>query len=329
MLCSNLKSLDGNEAVAWEIAMKEVKLGRVAGPFTNLPLSNLRVSPVGLVPKKDGTWRLIHQLSFPEDYSVNDFIDPKYCTVQYTSFDTALDMLSNLGKGAIAARLDIKSAFRLLPINPRDFELLGFRISGKFFVDKCLPFGCSLSCNLFEKFATFLEWALKRRTLDENIVHYIDDFLVAAKDLVSCEYLMNNFSVMCQELGVPLAPEKTIGPASKFTFLGLDIDTDNMSVSIPSDKLDKLISSLQKLMLKKKTTLKEMQSLSGLLNFCCKAIPAGRAFIRRFYDAMTGLTKPFHHVRITAELKEDIKVWLLILHDFNGSLSYKKNFCQL
>ena len=58
------------------------------------------------------------------------------------------------------ARLDIKIAFRLLPIHPSDFELLGYKICENYFVDKCLPFGCSISCSLFEKFSTFLEWEL-------------------------------------------------------------------------------------------------------------------------------------------------------------------------
>ena len=31
---------------------KEVALGRVAGPFSTPPFSNLHVSPIGLVPKK-------------------------------------------------------------------------------------------------------------------------------------------------------------------------------------------------------------------------------------------------------------------------------------
>ena len=312
MTCSNLQSLIGNENIALDIALKEVQLGRVAGPFPCIPLPNLRISPVGLVPKKDGSWRLIHHLSYPENASVNDFIDEKYCSLRYSSFDTALEMLAMLGQGAIAARLDIKSAFRLLPIDPKDFELLGFKISNYYFVDKCLPFGCSLSCNLFEKFATFLEWELKRRSNSENVVHYLDDFLVAgAAQSNDCAYLMSEFKGMCEQFGVPMAEEKTIGPTSVLTFLGLEINTNHMTVSIPQDKLQRLYDELSSLLACKKTTLKNLQSVTGLLNFCCRAIPAGRAFIRRFYDAMTGLSKPHHHVCVNVEMKNDIKTWLM------------------
>lgn len=65
-------------------------------------------------------------------------------------------MLANLGPGAQIAHLDIKSAFRLLPIHKSDFELLGFKIQDMIFIDKCLLFGCSVSCAKFEKFSTFL-----------------------------------------------------------------------------------------------------------------------------------------------------------------------------
>lgn len=59
--------------------------------------------------------------------------------------------------------MDIKSAFRLMIINPGDFDLLGFKFEGNYYIDKCLPMGCAISCNLFEKISTFLQWELKRR----------------------------------------------------------------------------------------------------------------------------------------------------------------------
>ena len=50
--CVNLASLKGKENIAYDIALKEISLGRLAGPFDQRPLPNLRLSPVGLVPKK-------------------------------------------------------------------------------------------------------------------------------------------------------------------------------------------------------------------------------------------------------------------------------------
>jgi hypothetical protein len=49
------------------------------------------------------------------------------------------------------AKTDIKSAFRLLRVSPSEFDQLGFSFDNKFYFDKCLPFGASISCSLFEK----------------------------------------------------------------------------------------------------------------------------------------------------------------------------------
>lgn len=109
---------------------KEVDLGRIAGQFSSPPMSNLKVSPIGVVPKSDGGWRLITHFSYPRGVSINDGIGPDLCSVQYTSFDTVMDIIYNLGPSALLAKRDIKSAFRLLPGHPSDFHLLGMYLNG-------------------------------------------------------------------------------------------------------------------------------------------------------------------------------------------------------
>ncbi len=41
------------------------------------------------------------------------------------------------------AKADLKSAFRVCPVHPRDWQLLGIRWRTQFFIDKCLPLGFS------------------------------------------------------------------------------------------------------------------------------------------------------------------------------------------
>ena len=116
--------------------MKQVEAGRIAGPFNEQPFENMRISPFGLVVKKDNSYRMIHHLSYPSGSSLNDFIDPSICSVQYCFLDNAIAMISSLGKGALLGKMDIKSAFKLLPVNPKDFELLGFKLNNEYFVQK-------------------------------------------------------------------------------------------------------------------------------------------------------------------------------------------------
>lgn len=45
---------------------KEVELGRMLGPFTEKPISTLRISHIGLVQKPDDGWRLNTHLLLPK-----------------------------------------------------------------------------------------------------------------------------------------------------------------------------------------------------------------------------------------------------------------------
>ena len=315
----NLKSVLQYPDKTKEKILNEQKLGRIAGPFKTKPIVNLKISPIGIIPKAEGLWRLITHLSYPENKSVNSFIDPEECTVVYTSLDEVLQEIAKMGKGTLLAKMDIKSAFRLMIINPGDFDLLGFKFQGNYYIDKCLPMGCSKSCSLFEKFSTFLQWALMEKTNLEPVFHYLDDFLFLGQATTQqCTTLMQEYTNLCDFLGVPLAEEKTVGPTTKLTFLGLELDTVEMVVRIPSDKLATLLGLLNMALLKMSMQLKEMQSLVGSLNFFSKGVPNARAFNRRFYDAMCGIQKEHHHIKLTKEIKEDLRMWLQFLESFNG-----------
>ena len=139
----------------------EIEAGQIAGPFQDRPFPNPRLSPIGLVAKKPSGWRMIQHLSFPLGNNVNSYIDPELATVQYTSFDKVLSTINEIGMGAELARMDIRSAFRLLILHPDEYELFGFHFKNQFYFDKCLPMGCSASCALFEICSTFPEWAIK------------------------------------------------------------------------------------------------------------------------------------------------------------------------
>ena len=316
-----LKSALENPIIVKEKLRKEINLGRVVGPFTTRPLPNLQCSPLGLIPKKQpGEFRLIHHLSFPEGASINDSIDEKVCRVKYASFDDALSIVAQLrlSGDVFMAKLDIKSAFRLLPVNPLDFELLGFKFDGSYYVDRCLPMGCAISCRLFEMFSTFLEFVFKTKTGVQSISHYLDDYIMCFNSRDRCSLAMQQFQDVCNELGVPLASEKTEGPVQAITYLGLEIDAKQGQVRIPHDKLVKTRVLIDKALSSTKMTLCQIQSLIGSLSFLCKAISPGRTFLRRLINLTSGINRSYHRVRITRGAKQDLEMWRTFLSEFNG-----------
>jgi hypothetical protein len=111
----NLISARKNAAILNALLAENKHAGWLHGPFPTPPILNLRVNPIGLVPKRSGGWWLITNLSFPTGDSVNDFIAPEFRHVKYALFDEAVNIVQNVGKCAFMAKADIKSAFNICP----------------------------------------------------------------------------------------------------------------------------------------------------------------------------------------------------------------------
>ncbi|KAM9324247.1 LOW QUALITY PROTEIN: uncharacterized protein PAF06_000260 [Gastrophryne carolinensis] len=216
------------------------------------------------------------------------------------------------------AKTDIESAFRLLPVHPDSQYLLGCYFEGGFFIDRCLPMGCSVSCAYFEAFSTFLEWVVKEKSGLSAVTHYLDDFFcVGPADSRVCDLLLSCMLSTFDSFGVPVASEKTEGPRTCMSFLGIEIDSQAGVCRLPLVKVRDLLQELQGALLVKKVTLRQLQSVLGKLNFACKVLPIGRVF-SRLSLATAGIKEAHHFIRLTGGLKEDLRMWVSFLSSFNG-----------
>ena len=198
-----------------------MNLGGIAGPFNTLPLPSLHISPLGLVPKKTpGEYRLIHYLSFPFGKSVNSNIPKEASCVHYASIDDAVRLIRGTGMGCALAKTYVKNAFHLIPVNPKDYDLLGMFWDDHFYYDRCLPMGCASSCKIFETFSSALEWIARHKLGIPGILHILDDFLIIDRNQSTCSNSLCKFLRTCDELGVPMAPETTVGPSTVLSFAG-------------------------------------------------------------------------------------------------------------
>ena len=170
--------INNYKLVVTEYISKEVGLGRIAGPYPKDTLPFLHVSSFGVIPKahQPNQWRLILDLSYPHNHSVNAGISKELCSMSYVSIDEAIRELVNRGSGALMTKIDVKSAFRIIPVHPTDRHLLGMRWQGSLYIDKCLPFGLRSAPKLFNLIADLLHWILVQRGIS-FLMHYLDDFL--------------------------------------------------------------------------------------------------------------------------------------------------------
>ena len=316
---ANLKSAREQPTIVFSKLRKEIEEGRIAGPFEQPPFDDFHCSPVGLVPKKvPGEYRLIHHLSYPPGGSINDSIPKEFSSVSYASISDAISLLKQSGPGSFMAKTDIKSAFRIVPIHPDHYPLLGMKWQGLYYYDKCLAMGLSESCAAFERVSGSLQWLAVSRFGASGVVHILDDFLFIANTEEKCRADLRNFLAMCSFLGIPIAEEKTMGPSTTLQFAGITLDSIKQEARLPSDKLIRCQSLIRHFLKKRKVSLRDLQSLIGLLNFTCSVVLPGRAFLRRLIDLTRGVKRPSHRVNLTKETKSDLRIWLNFLEHFNG-----------
>ena len=169
----NMLSALHHPEVVHAYLLKECALGRMLGPFpasTIAHIQPLHINRFGVIPKghNTGKWRLITDLSYPPDYSVNplgaigvslnkhklmynilapsiiaiykflctyggsvhiyvncaqrvnDGIDPEWCSLSYTSVEQVATVAASYPLGALMAKIDVESAYRLVPVHPQD-----------------------------------------------------------------------------------------------------------------------------------------------------------------------------------------------------------------
>ena len=149
--CKNSKEANLQATAVDAKIMEDLNNNKLAGPFSEPPLPNFNCSPLSVWAKSEpGKYRLLHNLSYPYDSSsVNGGIPQEYKTVKYATIQTAVHKINKLGRGCCMAKADVKSAYRIVPINPAFYHLLGFKWRGFYYYDKLLPMGLGECCSLF------------------------------------------------------------------------------------------------------------------------------------------------------------------------------------
>ena len=316
----NLKSASQNKEAIQQAIDKEVQRGHTAGPFPEPPFPITHCSPIGSAPKKDGSVRLIMDLSQPHGASINDFISKDQFSCEYSHFDEATDLINKLGKGTLMCKLDIKHAYRLLPVRPDQWHHLCYFWEGNYYVDLVLPFGLRSSGSIFNLFAKLVRWIVQHHYNIQNIINYSDDFFAAlSKDMHTARQQLQTIIAAFHDLNIPLAEDKIEGPSTIITYLGIIINSLLMTIEIPEERYNDSLTYLHDWLQRRTCTQRQIKSLIGKLGFISKVVRPGRLFSRRLIDLSTTVKRLHHHITLNSEAKADIKWWLEFLPTWSSS----------
>ena len=334
---TSLKSATGNMASALlnpqvidNYLQSEVQSGRVAGPFSQPPLSGLHVSRFGVIPKRHqpGKWRLILDLSSPAGHSVNDGIAGEDYSLQYMKVDDIIAGIMRLGRGSLMAKFDVQNAYRIVPVHTEGRPLLGMKWRGAFYADMVLPFGVRSAPYIFTCIADLVEWVAKQNYDVTFLMHYLDDFHTLGPPGSSvCQHNLDRSIDCFSKLGIPLHPDKLEGPSTCLTILGIELDSLNLQARLPQDKFDRMSALLEDWSQKRWCKRKELESLIGHLQHACKVVPQGRSFLRRMINLLCAFRRDDHPIRLNQEFFLDLAWWQEFFQSWNGCSFFQYPQC--
>lgn len=137
---------------------------------------------------------------------------------------------------------------------------------------------------------------------------------------MKCQSDLNTFLLICEKSGIPIKSEKTVLPTTVLTIYEIEIDSMALICRLPDLKLIKIRECLRLAKRKRTMTLKDLQSLIGLLNFACLVVVPGRTFLRRLIalQLTCGIQQPHHPIHLNCEARADLDKWSHFLENYNG-----------
>lgn len=299
--------------------VSQVGKGCVLGPFAKSPFHDSVISPINTVPKKDGDRRFVLDLSWPSGSSVNDLIPvDSYLGVpgrlHLPSVDNLVDIVRQCGKGCLLYKRDLKQAFRQIPLDPGDIHLLGYKHRDHIYFDTVLSMGSRSSCQACQKVTNAVTFIAG--STGASVVNYIDDIAGGAPpDKAGRDF--EELGSLLVDLGLQESHAKACPPSTNMSFLGIQFDTVESTLSIPSPKLQEIMSELDKWSCRSRATKTQVQSIIGSLNFMAACVRPGRVFLARMLNFLRGMPNK-GSIRLSPEFCQDILWWRRFAPHFNG-----------
>ena len=262
------------------------------------------LSNIFLRPKKDGSFRMILDLTW-----VNKHI--QYQHFKMSSLNTATQMLR---EGCWMASIDLKDAYYSVPIAVEDRKFLRFRWKGNLYQYTVMPNGLACAPLYFTKLLNPVFAYL--RSMGHECFQYIDDSFIVADTFHDCLNSIYKVKEVLESLGFVVHPEKSIfQPMTKITFLGFDLDSQTMIVSLNEDKVEKFKKAALQVLGKEFSNIREIAGLVGLMVSYTKAFDYAWAHVKSLErDKIEALKLSKGNFDVPMSLshqsKEDIIWWL-------------------
>ena len=218
-------------------------------------------------------------------------------------------------------KLDLKDAYFSVPLDQHSQKYVRFKWDKTLYQFQCLCFGLSPAPRVFSKILKVPISLLRR--LGVRLIIFLDDILLVASTPEELRRMRDTTIFLLQSLGFLINVKKSVfEPTQKIEFLGMVVDSVEMTLSLPEEKVIARRKQCSEMLEREKVPLRELSKLVGRLSASMLAIlPAPlqyRGLQRQQIFELKEQGSYDHLVELTVEVKEEINWWLCNLDLYNG-----------
>ncbi|XP_057299487.1 uncharacterized protein LOC130630106 [Hydractinia symbiolongicarpus] len=220
-----------------EVALvtEEVKRMLVKGAIQSIcHVKGEFLSNVFLVPKKDGGNRPVINLKH-----LNKFVP--YHHFKMEGLHLIQEMIQ---EGDCMCKIDLKDAYFCVPLHQRSRKYVRFQWQGNLYEFLCMCFELGPAPRIFTKLMKIPISILRK--INVEVIIYLDDMLLLSQSI--------------------LEPVQTIN------FLGVEINSVNMSMNVPQEKVKRIEEKCKEVLTKPSMVVWELSSLVGKLSSTSPAV---------------------------------------------------------
>ena len=226
-------------------------------------------------------------------------------------------------KGDFMTSIDLKDAYLSVPIHQSSQKFLRFIWEDTCYQFKALPFGLCSAPRIFTKLMKPIAAFLRRKSI--QVIIYLDDFLLLAATKEEAVKNTHLLITLLQSLGFRINFKKSsLTPSQVITFLGFKIDSTSMMLSLPAEKINKILDCAHRLLAPQRITLRNLASLIGLLEASRPAIWRAPLHFRHLQcDLIWGLQMNRESydalITLSTSARGELAWWLENTRSTNGS----------
>lgn len=320
--CNNLQSAIKEPDVVDQLLQDELEKGYLLGPYLQPPFPIYRINPIGIATGKySGKKRLIVDMSAPHDNSehksINDLIDKDDFSLSYIKVDDAIHIIHKLGEGCTLTKIDLKDAFKQIPIHRSMWPFHGIQWRGNYYFYCRLVFGSRSSPAIYDMIGKAISWIAKNNYGLLDLLRYLDDYLKIDPPNSDPGKSMALLTMLFKRLGLPTSPSKCM-EGQIMEFLGILLDCIKMEARLGPEKYDRIKNLIHAFLQRDTCTKRELLSLIGHLSFASKVNIPGRTFMSRLIFKSTTVPKLHSKITLDDETKNDLVVWRDMFREWNG-----------